>query len=71
MYRHKTDCPVIGKIALSNTGKRIKAVTFALMIEVKATKDTSFEQYVFTRMSHDEYWNIARLDPPIRYLGEW
>ena len=71
MYRHKTDCPASGKIALSNTGKNIKAATFALMLEVKATKDTPFEQYVFTRMRHDEYANIARRDPLIRYLGEW
>ena len=41
------------------------------MLEVKATKDTPFEQYVFTRMRHDEYGNIARRDPLIRYLGEW
>ena len=71
MYRHKTDCPASGKIALSNTGKNIKAATFALMLEVKATKDTPFEQYVFTRMRHDEYGNIARRDPLIRYLGQW
>ena len=71
MYRHKTDCPASGKIALSNTGKNIKAATFALMLEVKATKDTKFEQYVFTRMRHDEYGNIARRDPLIRYLGQW
>ena len=41
------------------------------MLEVKATKDTPFEQYVFTRMRHDEYGNIARRDPLIRYLGQW
>ena len=71
MYRHKTDCPASGKTALSNTGKNIKAATFALMLEVKATKGTPFDQYVFTRMRHDEYGNIARRDPLIRYLGEW
>ena len=71
MYRHKTDCPASGKIALSNTGKNFKPATFALMLEVKATKDTPFEQYVFTRMRHDEYGNIARRDPLIRYLGQW
>ena len=71
MYRHKTDCPASGKIALSMTGKNDKAATFALMIEVKATKDTPFEQYVFTRMRHDEYGNIARRDPLIQYLGQW
>ena len=41
------------------------------MLEVKATKDTPFEQYGFTRMRLDEYGNIARRDPLIRYLGEW
>ena len=41
------------------------------MLEVKATKDTPFEQYVFTRMRHGEYGNIARRDPLIRYLGQW
>ena len=44
---------------------------FALMLEVKATRDTPFEQYVFTRMRHDEYGNIVRRDPLMRYLGEW
>ena len=48
----------------------MKATKFALMLDVKASKDTLFEQYVFTRMSHDEYGNIARRDPLIRYLGE-
>ena len=60
--------PASGKIALSNRAKNIKAATFALMLEVKAAKDTSFEQYVFTRMRHDEYGNIARRDSLIAYL---
>ena len=71
MYRHKTDCSASGKIALSRTGKTINAATFALMLEVKATNGTPFEQYVFTRMRHDEYGNIAWRDPLIWYLGEW
>ena len=71
MYRHKTDYPASGKIALSNTGKNIKAATFALMLEVKATRDTQFEQYVFTRKGHYENGSIARRDPLMRYLGEW
>ena len=51
--------------------KKHQAAQFALLLEVKATKGTPFDQYVFTRMRHDEYGNIARRDPLIRYLGEW
>ena len=39
------------------------------MLEMKATKDTPFEQHVSTLMRHDEYGNNARRDPLIRYLG--
>ena len=56
------------KDSFEQNRKNTKAATFALMLEVK---DTPFEQYVFTRMRHDEYGNITRRDPLIRYLGEW
>ena len=71
MYRHRSECPASGKMFSAKTGKNIKAATFALMLEVKATKDTPFDNYVFTRMRHDEIGNIARRDPLIRYLGQW
>ena len=66
MYRHKTDCPASGKIALSNTEKNAKQ---ASLLEMKATKDTPFEQLVINLMRHDEYGKIPRRDPLIRYLG--
>ena len=56
MYRHRSECPASGKKFSAKTGKNIKAATFALMLEVKATKDTPFDNYVFTRMRHDETW---------------
>ena len=72
MYRHKLDCPAVTKSShKEGKNKNIKAAIFALILEIKANHNTSFQKFLYNNLGNDPVAELVRNDTLKEYVGEY